>query len=150
MKGKIQYGKSLKIKENKVGDFWHSAYQCKQLKYDLVYAELRKAYEEIQQLKQSQKELAELKQKAIVPKFQLGQILYMIPTQFNGLTKIKDYELLSISLSDIGIRYSMVVNKKERGIEVFYDASENMFGESIFATKEEAEQKLAEIRGKGE
>lgn len=38
--------------ENKVGDFWHIAYQGKQLEYDQVYAELRKAYEENQRLKE--------------------------------------------------------------------------------------------------
>lgn len=95
-------------------------------------------------------ELAELKQKAIVPKFQIGQTLYMIPTQFNGLIKIKEYGLLSIDLSDIGIRYHLVCKEKERGIEPFYCASEVMFGHSIFTTKEEAEQKLAEIGGKDE
>lgn len=85
---------------------------------------------------------------AIVTKFQIGQTLYMIPTQFNGLTKIKDYKLISINLSDIGIRYNMAVNRKESGIEPFFCASEDMFGESVFATKEEAEKKLAEIGGK--
>lgn len=44
--------------ENKVGEFWHSAYRGKQLDYDKVYAELRQSYNEIQQLKQSQKQLA--------------------------------------------------------------------------------------------
>lgn len=38
--------------ENKVGDFWHSAYQGKQLEYDQVCAESRKIYEENQQLKE--------------------------------------------------------------------------------------------------
>lgn len=43
-----------KLKQkNKIGDFWHSAYQGKQLEYDQIYTELRKAYEENQQLKQS-------------------------------------------------------------------------------------------------
>lgn len=42
--------------ETKVGEFWYSAYQGKQLEYDLVYAELRKSYDENQQLKQSQKQ----------------------------------------------------------------------------------------------
>ena len=54
--------KDKKIKEleseNKVGEFWHSAYQGKQLDYDMVYYELRKAMDENQQLKQSQKQLA--------------------------------------------------------------------------------------------
>lgn len=88
-----------------------------------------------------EQELAELKQKAIVPKFQIGQTLYMIPTQFNGLTKIKEYNLLSVGLSDIGIRYDIALKEKERGIEPYYCASEDMFGKSIFATLEEAEAK---------
>lgn len=36
----------------KVGEFWHSAYQGKQLYYDKVYAELRKSYDENEKLKQ--------------------------------------------------------------------------------------------------
>ena len=46
--------KQLAEKENeiKVGEFWHSAYQGKQLDYDKVYAELRQAYDENTQLKQ--------------------------------------------------------------------------------------------------
>ena len=44
--------KQIKVLEekNKVDGFWHSAYQGKQLEYDQVYAELRKAYEENQRL----------------------------------------------------------------------------------------------------
>lgn len=38
--------------ENKVRDFWRSAYKAKQLEYDQVYAELRNAYEKNQQLKE--------------------------------------------------------------------------------------------------
>ena len=38
--------------ENKVGEFWHSAYKGKQLEYDMVYAEPRGIYEKNQQLKQ--------------------------------------------------------------------------------------------------
>ena len=44
--------------EVKVGESWHSAYQGKQPDYDMVYAELRKAMDENQQLKQSQKQFA--------------------------------------------------------------------------------------------
>lgn len=36
----------------KIGEFWHSAYQGKQLDYDKVYAELRKSYNEVEELKQ--------------------------------------------------------------------------------------------------
>ena len=36
--------------EVKVGEFWHSGYQGKQMEYDIVYAELRKIMEENQRL----------------------------------------------------------------------------------------------------
>lgn len=42
--------------ENKVGEFWHSGYQRKQLEYDIVYAELRKVMDENEQLKQQLEE----------------------------------------------------------------------------------------------
>lgn len=37
-------------------EFWHSAYKGKQQDYDIVYAELRKTFDETDQLKQSQNE----------------------------------------------------------------------------------------------
>lgn len=93
------------------------------------------------------KELEEQLKNAIVPKFKIGQECYMIPTKYNGLKEIKDYSILSISLSDIGIRYDLSVNKKESGVEPLYCASKDMFGISIFATKAEAQAKLKELKG---
>lgn len=84
---------------------------------------------------------------AIIPRYKIGTKLYMIPTEFNRLKGIKDYELLSISLSSIGLRYDLSLNKKEKGVEPFYCASEDMFGQSIFSTLEEAQAKLQELRG---
>ncbi len=52
--------------KNKVDDFWHSAYQGKQLEYDQVYAELRKEYEENQQLKQTLENLQKLNGETII------------------------------------------------------------------------------------
>lgn len=76
--------------ENKVGDFWHSAYQGKQLEYDQVYAELRKTYEENQQLKQSQTQLAikelEKVKEWLEPK-------YFNYEQINYLTRIIDNQI---------------------------------------------------------
>ena len=167
MKDKIQYCASL----NRLIEEWHQ-YNKTVLKQECNNCNFKELCETMNELKgeidylckangkllkdkdnlltahkKLEQELVELKQKkAIVPKFNIGTILYMIPTQFNGLTKIKDYHLLSISLSDIGVRYDMAVNKKESGIEPFYCASEDMFGKSIFTTREEAEQKLAEIK----
>ncbi len=51
----------LKEKESeiKVGEFWHSAYQGKQLDYDKVYAELRQSYDEIEKLQHYNDRLAQ-------------------------------------------------------------------------------------------
>lgn len=56
-----------KESEVKVGEFWHSAYQGKQLDYDKVYAELRQSYDENEKLKQQltekEERIAELEDK---------------------------------------------------------------------------------------
>ena len=79
-------------------------------------------------------ELAELKQKAIVPKFKVGQEIYIVcDFNINRIVygwKIADYEYYK--------QLYIVVNK---------DGIDWLPEEKIFATKEEAEQKLAEIKG---
>ena len=112
------------------------------IKYDPVYAT-----DLLNQQDKLIKELEKQLKNAIIPRFKIDQKCYMIPTKYNGLKEIKDYTLLSISLSDIGIRYDLSVNKKESGVEPLYCASEDMFGISIFATKEEAQAKLKELQG---
>ena len=108
---------------------------CFQYMFDIDVAEI-----ELDQVNERLKD-------AIIPRYAIGAKLYMIPTEFNRLKGIKDYELLSISLSPIGLRYDLSLNKKEKGVEPFYCASEDMFGQSIFSTLEEAEKKLQELRG---
>lgn len=109
--------------------------------------EHNKLHYEILNLQSQLDQANERLKSAIVPRYRIGTKLYMIPTEFNRLKGIKDYELLSISLSSIGLRYDLSLNKKEKGVEPFYCASEDMFGQSIFATLEEAEKKLQELRG---
>ena len=116
-------------------------------KYPTYIEALEMLEDKDQRIAELEQELAELKEKAIVPRYEIGTKLYMIPTEFNRLKGIKDYELLSISLSSIGLRYDLCLNKKEKGIEQFYCASEDMFGQSIFATLEEAQAKLKEMKG---
>lgn len=82
----------------------------------------------------------------IETKFDIGQRLFMIPTISNRLKHIVEYELLSIELMGIGLRYHLSIIKKESGVEPFYLASEEMFEQSIFATKSEAEEKLKELQ----
>lgn len=80
-------------------------------------------------------ELAELKQKAIVPKFQVGQEVYIIcePNRVVSGWKITDYEYY-----------------KQQYIVETKSSIDWIYKDRIFATKEEAEQKLAEIGGKNE
>lgn len=91
---------------------------------------------------QLEKELAELKEKAIVPKFSLKQTCFIIC----------ENDVMSAQIEKI----IMKLSKDEEENSVFYSIT-NQYGyalrfqeEEIFGTKEEAEQKLAEIRGKDE
>ena len=87
-------------------------------------------------------ELAELKQKAIVPKFSLRQTCFII----------WENDIMSAQIEKI----IMKLSKDEEENSIYYSIT-NQYGyalrfseEEIFETKEEAEQKLAEIGGKDE
>lgn len=82
--------------------------------------------DEIYKLRQ---ELAELKQKAIVPKFKVGQEIYYIYGN----------EIRSMFVSTIEISKNLIVYHSLRDFV--------QFEFNCFATREEAEQKLAEIKG---
>ena len=85
-----------------------------------------------------EQELAELKQKAIVPKFSLGQEVWAISVYRKDC--VDNFIIQEICFcSRYGLYY-----KTNMGINLY----EYYF--DIFATKEEAEQKLAEIGGKDE
>ena len=82
-----------------------------------------------------EKELAELKQKAIVPKFSLGQEVWAISVYRKNC--VDNFVIQEICFcSRYGLYY-----KTDMGINLY----EYYF--DIFATKEEAEQKLVEIKG---
>lgn len=116
-------------------------------KYPTYIDALEMLEQKDQRIAELEQELAELKEKAIVSRFEIGQHLYMIPTQANGLEHITEYSLLKMTLSDIGVRYHLRLIYKEKGIEPYFSASEKMFNVIIFATKEEAQAKLKEIQG---
>lgn len=82
-----------------------------------------------------EQELTELKQNAIVPKFKVGQEIYIVcdPNRIVSGWKIADYEYYK----------QQYIVKNKNGIDWLRE-------DRIFATKEEAEQKLAEIGGKDE
>lgn len=96
---------------------------------DLILEGLAKVNQENANLKN---ELAELKQKAIVPKFKVGQEIYIVcDPNINKIVygwKIVDYEYY---------KQQYIVENK--------DSIDWLREDKIFATLEEAEQKLAEI-----
>ena len=96
--------------------------------------------------KERQLKLAELKQKAIVPKFDVGQEVWV--NDWTGQLRIgRIYEVQANAvLHDQQLLITYLVD--------FYgnyedDDQENDYYEEkdVFATREEAEQKLAEIKG---
>lgn len=96
--------------------------------------QFKKYIEEVTKREKLEQELAELKQKAIVPKYQVGQVLFridfgaIVPFVVNEIyVHIKVDKTISIQYFDY---VGLVIEENE-----------------LFTTKEEAEQKLAEIKG---
>lgn len=85
-----------------------------------------------------EQELAELKQKAIVPKFKIGQEVWWIDTRVNSFNeqryRIESYLIDSIVIAKEQFRY-------------YGDDGLWLGDDELFATKEEAEQELAKIKG---
>lgn len=112
-------------------------------KYELSSLPMGGLVDEARKLEQ---ELAELKQKAIVPKFRTYQPIFYI-TQFYTSTKGNpEYDIISD-------KYYVAENENEiiLGWNYAKDFNQRKYyyvrKDWVFATKEEAEQKLAEIKG---
>ena len=93
-------------------------------------------------------ELAELKKKAIVPKFEVGQEIYVIDDYFRVTSAIIERITIcrenSISEGETSyVHYLANLGEKYEWDERYL----MLYGEEISLTKEEAEQKLAEIKG---
>lgn len=93
-------------------------------------------------------ELAELKQKVIVPKFKVGQEIYVIDDYFKVTSAIIERITIcrenSISKGETSyVHYLANLGEKYEWDERYL----MLYGEEISLTKEEAEQKLAEIKG---
>ena len=93
-------------------------------------------------------ELAELKQKMIVPMFKVGQEIYVIDDYFKVtsaiIERITIYRENSISKGETSyVHYLANLGEKYEWDERYLI----LYGDEIYLTKEEAEQKLAEIKG---
>lgn len=95
---------------------------------------------------------AEISGNAIVPPkgFDIGQIVYMIPTETNCLKRRCAYRIISFDKSDIGCRAHLSLITNESGIEKLYCASFDMFGKSIFQNPGLAAQKMQELEKESE
>lgn len=83
-----------------------------------------------------EQDLAELKQNAIIPKYQIGQKVFII---LDGTVKETNIDSITIFAGNELSYYCKYVNDKRIYLELAED--------EIFTTKEEAEQKLAETKG---
>ena len=84
-------------------------------------------------------ELAELKQKTIVPKFKIGQEVWFVSDPYTArYAKVRHMKIEEISISSIFV---------ERGVMYAGDDWAGISESELFATKGEAEQKLTEIKG---
>lgn len=94
-----------------------------------------------------QRQLAELQEKmknaiALPTGYEIGQTVFMVPTEINCLKNIASYRILDLTLSEIGIRVGLSILKKQKGIDTMFCANLEMFGKSIFATEDEARKYL--------
>lgn len=139
------------VKENKFGKAINKLGELEDImeKYNIEYPNALDFYlQTINNLNTQnanlRKELAELKQKAIVPKFRIGQEVWFISDpNIEGYiarySKVRHIKIEEISISSIFI---------ERGVMYAGGDWAGISESELFATKEEAEQKLAEIKGK--
>lgn len=107
----------------------HSVESVEEL--DLILQGLKNVHQENANLKN---ELVELKQKAIVPKFQVGQTLFRI--DFGSIVPFLVNEI-----------YGHI--KADKSIDINYFDYVGLIIEEndLFATREEAEQKLTQLKG---
>ena len=102
---------------------------------DLVAGYIDELNERIAELEQ---ELAELKEKAIVPRFKIGQRVWWIDKRLNNYNE-KEYEIVSYLIDSI-----VVTNKQFR----YYGNDGYWHGDDeLYATEQEAQEKLKEIQG---
>ena len=78
----------------------------------------------------------------IVPPISLGRSCWVIPTAQNGLKEITEMRCIGYSMGDIGTNDNIIDWKNKLFKPNFSD-----FGKTVFLTKEEAEQALAEKGG---
>ena len=85
-------------------------------------------------VKELEQELAELKEKAIVPKFKRGQECYLIDNNFNYFKDTKEFNIVHSKI------------KKQQNWYYIQDYG-IYHEEDLFTTEQEAQEKLKEMQG---
>lgn len=141
------------VKENKFGKAINKLGELEDImeKYNIEYPNMLDSYlQTINNLNTQnanlRKELAELKQKAIVPKFRTYQSIFYITQYYTSTKSNPEYDIISD-------KYYVAENENEiiLGWNYAKDFNQRKYyyvrKDWVFATKEEAEQKLTEIKG---
>ena len=90
-----------------------------------------------------EKQLAELKENAIVPKFRIGQEVFVVDNECQIAQGVVDVILTGQDVFEKWCKYSIDLGVEYEDDIRFIDKNE----EEIFATKEETQDKLKEIQG---
>lgn len=96
-----------------------------------------------QRISDLEAKLAELKEKAIVPKFKIGQNIFFIDNECQITQGVVDVILTGQDVFEKWCKYSIDLGLEYEDDIRFVDKDE----EEIFATKEEAQAKLKEMNG---
>lgn len=108
--------------------------------------QFKRYIEEVTKREKLEQELAELKQKVIVPKFRTYQPIFYITQYYTSTKGNPEYDIISD-------KYYVAENENEiiLGWNYAKDFNQRKYyyvrKDWVFATKEEAEKKLAEIKG---
>lgn len=118
-------------------------YEWEKEQHNVSKLELADTERDYEKLKQ---ELAELKEKAIVPKFKVGQKVYgvFINRKYMECNEVCNLEITAIMKCNNGIFYQGYVLKKGKNRSDYWFNEEN-----TFLTEQEAIEKLKEIQGNG-
>lgn len=154
---------ALTIATNKLGELedvlekWHienlegyiaALIEVRNIAIEEKKTQFKRYIEEVTKREKLEQELSELKQKVIVPKFKVGQEIYVIDDYFRVTSAIIERVIINkeYSISEGETSYvHYLANLGEK-----YEWDERyliLYGDEISLTKEEAEKKLAEIKG---
>ena len=112
-------------------------------KYPTYIEALEMLEDKDQRIAELEQELAELKEKAIVPRFRIGQEVFVVDNECQITQGAVDVILTGQDVFEKWCKYSIDLGLEyEDDIRFVYKDEEE-----IFATKEEAQDKLKEIQG---